>query len=151
MREGSSCGICSRVVVTALPEELVRVAARRMAEHEVGTLVVVTDADHAAGIVTDRDIALRCVAAGLDPDKTSVSKIMTQPLRSIDENVPVEDAIMRMAEAGARRLVVTGEHDQLVGILSLDDVVGVLLEEIAPVGRLLERQGPHGLTSRKLA
>jgi CBS domain-containing protein len=137
--------ICSRVVATALPDEWVRVAANRMAEHDVGTLVVV-DANgsrEAIGIVTDRDIAIRCVAGGLDPDKTPVSAIMTQPLRVIDQNMPIEHAILRMAEAGARRLVVTDKDDQLVGILSLDDIVGLLVEEVAPIGRLLSHQEPH--------
>ena len=137
--------ICSRVVVTALPDEFVRIAARRMAQHDVGTLVVVggNGIREPIGIVTDRDIAVRCVADGLDPDTTPVSKVMTQPVRVIDENMPIEHAILRMAEAAARRLVVTGRKDELVGILSLDDVVGLLVEEMAPIGRLLEQQEPH--------
>jgi len=137
--------ICSRVVVTALPDELVRVAASRMAENDVGTLVVVKSngSEEAIGIVTDRDIAIRCVAGGLDPTCTLVSAIMTTPVRAIDEEMPIEDAILRMAEAGARRLIVTGKRGELVGILSLDDVVGMLTEEVAPIGRLLEAQEPH--------
>jgi CBS domain-containing protein len=137
--------ICSRVIVTASPDELVRVAARRMAENDVGTLVVVNGkASHGTiGILTDRDIAIRCVAGGLDPDATPVSKIMTQPVRAIDENMPIEHAIQRMAEAAARRLVVTGKHDELVGILSLDDVIDLVVGELAPIGRLLEQQQPH--------
>jgi CBS domain-containing protein len=137
--------ICSRVVATALPDEWVRVAANRMAAHEVGTLVVVNakNSHEVVGIVTDRDIAVRCVAAGLNPDQTPVSAIMTEPVRAIDQNMPIEHAILRMAEAGARRLVVTDKNDELVGILSLDDVVGLLAEEMAPIGRLLSRQEPH--------
>jgi len=140
--------ICSRAVVTALPEEFVRVAARRMAEHSVGTVIVVNKGkpDEPVGIVTDRDIVIRCVAGSMDPDTTPVSKIMTQPLRAIDENAPLEDVILRMNDASARRLVVTGKKGQMVGVLSLDDVVGVLIDELQPIGRLLERQEPHGLS-----
>lgn len=137
--------ICSRTVVTVLPEETVRVAARRMAEHSVGTLVVVKKgkAEELIGIITDRDIVIRCVAGGLDLDKTFISQIMTQPLRAVDENTPTEDVILRMAEATARRLVVTGNRGQLIGVLSLDDLVNVLIDEMVPIGRLLERQEPR--------
>lgn len=137
--------ICSRTVATVRPEETVRVAARRMAELDVGTLVV-RDGDGTnapTGIVTDRDIAVRCVGGGYNPDKTPVAKIMTVPVRVIDESVPIEDAMERMAETGARRLVVTGEGKQLVGILSLDDVLELLAQELGPISRLLRQQQPH--------
>ena len=137
--------ICSRMVATAWPSEPVRVAARRMAEQEVGTLVVIEGdgTGEAVGMVTDRDIALRCVAAGLDPDRATVTQIMTKPVKAIDEHTPVEEAIARMAERGTRRLVVTGEGKRLVGILSIDDILGLLIEEAGPIGRLLEKQSPR--------
>ena len=137
--------ICSRMVATAWPDEPVRVAARRMAEQEVGTLVVIESdgTGEAVGMVTDRDIALRCVAAGLDPDRATVTQIMTKPVRAIDEHTPVEEAIARMAEKGTRRLIVTGEGKRLVGILSIDDILGLLIEEAGPIGRLLEKQSPR--------
>lgn len=137
--------ICSRMVATAWPDEPVRVAARRMAEQEVGTLVVIAGdgTGEAVGMVTDRDIALRCVAAGLDPDRATVTQIMTKPVRAIDEHTPVEEAIARMAEKGTRRLIVTGEGKRLVGILSIDDILGLLIEEAGPIGRLLEKQSPR--------
>jgi CBS domain-containing protein len=124
---------------------MIRLAARRMKEHDVGTLVVLEHegAKTVAGIVTDRDIALRCVAAKLDPDTTPVSAIMTKPVRAVDEDMPIDDVITRMAEAAARRLVVTGKDGHLVGILSLDDVLDLLVGEMVPIGRLLERQAPH--------
>lgn len=137
--------ICSRMVATAWPNERVRVAAHRMAEQEVGTLVVVEGGGmgEAVGIVTDRDIALRCVAAGLDPDHATVAQIMTKPVKAIDEDTPIEEAIARMAEKGTRRLIVTGEGKRLVGILSIDDILGLLIEEAGPIGRLLEKQSPR--------
>ena len=141
----SAGSICSRTVVTAWPGESVRVAARRMEEKDVGTLVVLKDerSDEPVGIVTDRDIAIRCVAGKLDPDATPVSKIMTGPVRAIDENMPIEHAVLRMADAAARRLIVTGEDKRLVGILSLDDVLDLLAKEAGAVGRLLEQQQPR--------
>ena len=86
--------ICSRVVVTASPEESVRAGARRLADHQVGSLVIVaTDgATSAIGMVTDRDIVVRCVAGYLDPDITPLAAIMTAPARSVNESTPIEEA-----------------------------------------------------------
>jgi CBS domain-containing protein len=137
--------VCSRVVATASPVETVRVAAKRMAEHAVGTLVVVNPdrSNEAIGVVTDRDIAVRCVATGLDPDRTPVTGVMTSPAQTIDQDTPIETAISCMANAATRRLVVTGERQRLVGILSLDDVVDLLAEEAGSIGRLLRKQRPR--------
>lgn len=136
--------ICSRVIATASPDDSIGAAARRMAEYDVGTLVVVADRHgRGLGIVTDRDIALRCVAQKLDPEETRVSDVMTTPLRSVDEHTEVDEAISHMASVATRRLVVTGQGGRVVGILSLDDVLDLLVEETRGIGRLLERQKPH--------
>lgn len=133
---------CNRVVVTAVPTETVRTGARRMAERDVGTLVVLVDnGTRAAGIVTDRDIALRSVAAGLDPERTPLATIMTHPVRTVDEGIPIEEAVQEMARGATRRLVVTGTRDVIVGILSMDDVLDLLIGEFSSLGRLIERQG----------
>lgn len=137
--------ICSRVVATASPGENIRVAARRMADHDVGTLVVV-GSDHpreAIGVVTDRDITIRCVAGHLDPDETTISEVMTTPVHSVDEHTPVEDAVAGMARAGIRRLVVTGDENRVVGLLSMDDVLEVVVQEAGSISRLLEQQRPR--------
>ena len=137
--------LCTRVVATAAPRELVRAAARRMAVNDVGTLVVVddTDATQAVGILTDRDIAVRCVAGQLDPDVAVVGDVMTQPVETIDQSAPLEEAMTRMATFGRRRLIVTGERGVLVGLLSLDDVLDHLTRELQPVGQLLNKQQPR--------
>ena len=137
--------ICSRVVATATPSEKVRVAARRMAVNDVGTLVVLDalNQNQAIGIVTDRDIAIRCVAGDLDPDSAHVSEVMTQPIATVDEFTSVDVALTRMAANATRRLVVTGEGRRLVGIMSLDDVLEMLARELGPIGALLEQQQPR--------
>jgi CBS domain-containing protein len=128
-----------------MPGETIRTAAQRMADHEVGTLVVLGTSQprRAAGVVTDRDIALRCVAGRLDPGETPVSEIMSTPVHQVDEQTPIDEAITRMAQRGVRRLVVTGDDDVVVGILSLDDVLHQVVEEITPIGRLLAEQKPR--------
>ncbi len=137
--------ISSRVIATAAPTETIRVAARRMAEFDVGTIVVMDPShpERAAGLVTDRDLAVRCVAGGLNPDTTVVSDLMTAPAHAIDEGTPIEEVIQHMASAGTRRLIVTGSGGRAVGILSLDDVLDVLVKEAGAIGRLLDKQQPH--------
>ncbi len=137
--------ICSRVVATASGGESIRRAAARMAEHDVGTLVVV-GTDHprqAIGILTDRDLAVRCIAGRLDPDKTVIAAVMTSPVHCVDEHTPIEDAVAIMARQGTRRLVVTGEENRVVGLLSMDDVLGVVVGEAGSIGQLLEQQKPR--------
>lgn len=137
--------ICVRSVVVAEPDESVRDAARRMRSEEVGTLVVLDSEDRPEGILTDRDVVVRCVAEYEDPDAMPISAAMTGPVRTISEEAPVEDALSRMASGGTRRLVVTDDGERLVGVLALDDVLDLLAEEVETIGRLLGRQGapPH--------
>ncbi|HEU5169424.1 MAG TPA: CBS domain-containing protein [Gemmatimonadales bacterium] len=137
--------ICSRIVATVWPTETVRAAALRMAENDVGSLVVIeADGLHRPiGILTDRDIAVRCVGGRLDPDKTPVSTVMTTRVHTIDEQAAVEDALSQMAAGGTRRLIVTGRGERLVGVLSLDDVLDLLTTETAAIGKLLDKQRPH--------
>ena len=134
--------ICVRSVHVVHPDESVRVAARRMREADVGTLVVVDDERNPIGVVTDRDVALRCVAEEQDPDATPVSAIMTAPVLCVSESTPIEEALRRMAGIAARRLGVTDSEGHLTGILALDDVVELLVEEAETIGRLLQRRHP---------
>ena len=73
---------------------------------------------------------------------------MTREVRTIDEATPIEQALGTMAGAGARRLVVTGEQGRLVGILSVDDIVELLAEEAATLGRLLRKEAPEMVSGR---
>lgn len=139
--------ICSRSVVVVGPGESVREAARRMDQYSVGTLVVEED-EALLGILSDRDIAIRCVARDLDPDTDTVGDVMTSPVRSVEEATPIEDALALMAGAGVRRLPVVDVDDgRVIGILSVDDVLGLLSEEIATIGQLLARYEPDIPTS----
>jgi len=136
--------ICSRIIATASPDESIRAAAGRMAEYDVGTLVVLkeTRGSHAVGVITDRDITIRCVAESRSPDDALVSEIMTKPVVTVSDDTPIEDALGKMADAGTRRLIVTGEGGRLAGILTLDDVLDLLTREAAAIKQLLDKQQP---------
>ncbi|MEZ4588583.1 MAG: CBS domain-containing protein [Gemmatimonadales bacterium] len=136
--------ICTRVVATAVPTETARAAAERMASQGVGTLVVLDPVKHAPkGVLTDRDLVVRCLAPGKDPEAMTVSDVMSTPVVSIDDEAPVEVALEKMARSGIRRLVVTGGDGGLIGLISLDDALELVVEEMSAIGRLLERQAPH--------
>ena len=132
--------ICVRSVQIASPDESVRAVALRMANAGVGTVVVLGEGKRPVGILTDRDVALRCVAEKRDPDSTEVGPAVTAPPTCVHESTPIEDALARMARSHIRRLVVVDDEERLVGILALDDVLELLAEEATTIGRLLGRR-----------
>jgi CBS domain-containing protein len=134
--------ICVRTVHVAASDESVAAAARRMREADVGALIVVDASRRPLAALTDRDVVLRCVAEGRDPDRTPISAVMTTPIHSVREETPIETALERMAGSASRRLAVVDRDDHLVGILALDDVVDLLVEEATSIGRILEHRHP---------
>ena len=137
--------LCSRILASASPDESVLTAARRMTEYDVGTLIVLKEerGTRAVGILTDRDIVVRCVAEQLDPHQTSVSNVMTTPVFTVRDETPIHEALAKMAAAGTRRLVVTAEGDRVAGILTLDDILGDMAWETTAIGKLLQKQQPQ--------
>ena len=136
--------LCTRVLATAAPDESIRKAARRMAEFDVGALVVLKEdrATRAIGVLTDRDIVLRCVAEQLDLDETTVEQIMTTPVFTVRDQTPLNDAIAKMAACGTRRLVVIAEGERVAGILTLDDILEHMAQQAGAIGKLLQKQQP---------
>lgn len=136
--------ICIREVHVAEPDEPLFDAVRRMRDVDVGTLVVIGPQRRPVGMLTDRDVALRCVAEGRDPKHTAVSEVMSVPVVAVGEATSIEDALARMAGGPMRRLVVVDEEDRLVGLVALDDLLELLVEEVESIGRLLRRSGAAG-------
>lgn len=95
-------------------------AAKLMAEADIGAVVVVDD-DKVAGIVTDRDIVVRVVAAGENPSKTDVSDAASGGADTIEADASIDDAVKLMREKDIRRLPVV-EDEKPVGIVSLGDI-----------------------------
>ena len=135
--------ICLRDVDLADGGESALEAAHRMRERRVGTLVVLNQEEQPVGLVTDRDLALRVLAEGRDPRATTVGAVMTANPKTIVEDAPIESALALMKGGGFRRVLVVDRAGKLVGIVSLDDVLALLAEEFALIGRLLERATPH--------
>ena len=113
--------VMSKQVVSVGPEESLEVAARLLSRYNVGALPVCTADKQLQGMLTDRDIVLRCVAAGQQPDRMSVRQAMTGRVISARSEDQAEVASALMAREQVRRLPVL-ENGRLVGILSLGDL-----------------------------
>ena len=134
--------ICTRTVCFASPDEWIVDAARRMRDRDVGSLVVVDTQKLPIGMLTDRDIVVRCMAEGRDPETTPVADVMSTIVSSVSEDTPIETALATMGSVGVRRMVVTDEEGRLAGLLALDDALELLVEEVESIGRLLRAQAP---------
>ena len=108
-------------VATVDPQDTAQSAAQLLAQHNVGALPVCGSDGGLRGVVTDRDIVLRCVAAQEDPAKTPVHKIMTRNCAVVSPAADVREAARLMAAHQVRRLPVV-EGDKVVGIVSLGDL-----------------------------
>jgi CBS domain-containing protein len=105
------------------PDRTIRDAAKMMAEIDAG-VIPVGENDRLVGMITDRDIAIRAVGAGLPPD-TPVSKVMTREVRYCYEEDDLEEVSENMAGLKVRRLPVLNREKRLVGIVSLGDIAVV--------------------------
>jgi signal-transduction protein with cAMP-binding, CBS, and nucleotidyltransferase domain len=116
-----------------------------MHQRAVGTLVVVNDTAQPIGILTDRDLVSRVLAKDRLATEMSVSEVMTPAPRTVSEQTPIESALSLMRSGRFRRIPVVGKDKQLVGLVSLDDILMLLAEEFGQIGRLLERETPRGV------
>lgn len=106
---------------TVAPSTPVAEVARLMKREDVGS-VPVCESDRLIGTVTDRDIALRVVAEGKDPQSTKVSDVASTDLVTIDPQQSLDEALRLMAQHQVRRLPVVEEDGRLVGIVAQADV-----------------------------
>ena len=105
---------------TAEPDTTLEEIATLMKQEDVGVIPVMED-NRVTGIVTDRDIVVRCIAAGKDPTECTAEDIMSEGVNTIAPDADVDEAADLMAEEQVRRLAVV-ENGRLVGMLSLGDI-----------------------------
>lgn len=125
--------VMTRDVKVASPDQTIREAASIMAQSDIGSLPV-GENDRLIGMLTDRDIALRAVAEGRDPE-TPVRAVMTGAIRYCFDDEDVSDVAKNMADLGVRRLPVVDRDKRLVGIVSLANIA--LCEDGASTETLL--------------
>ena len=117
--------------------ETVATAAAALADRGVGALIV-TDHDRPVGIVTDRDLVTRAVAKGL-PTDARVDSCMTTNLIALDADAEFDDLVHTFGHHAVRRVAVV-DHDRVVGVVSLDDVLVHLASGLGDVTKVLAAQ-----------
>lgn len=135
--------ISTREVVCANAATSVAAAAKLMRQYHIGDVVVVgQNGAHRVplGIVTDRDIVLSVVALELDPNAITVGDVMGSELATAVETEDVLDAVQRMRSKGVRRMPIVDENGALAGIVSIDDLIELLAEEMTELTKLISRQ-----------
>jgi CBS domain-containing protein len=135
-RSVSALNLATAGVVTTRPETSLADCARLMRAEHVGSLILV-DEDGAnrrpVGIVTDRDIVVEAVAVGLDTATLTAGDVMARPLATIGQDEDLMVALARMRENGVRRLPVVDAAGHLAGILTIDNLLEALSEQLQSV------------------
>lgn len=134
--------ICSRTVTVVNRDESVLTAARLMRDHHVGNVVVVdpvAGGNRPVGILTDRDIVLELIAKEVDLNGVTVGDAMSEELFTLREHQDLLQAVDEMRNQGVRRAPVVNDQGLLVGILSVDDLLGVVAEQIKDIACLVSK------------
>lgn len=144
--------ICNREVVIVQADKPALEAARLMRQYHAGDVVVVEERGGLrvpVGIVTDRDLVVEIMAPGLDPAVITVGDIMASELATVMENIGVFEAIQYMRTKGVRRLPVVDDKGGLIGILTLDDLLELLADELIALVRLVKREQKREMMGRR--
>ena len=123
--------IMTKDLVYSLPSDMVSDVAQLMKDEDIGPVLIVDDSNDGkrlVGIVTDRDLALKVVGEGRDPNNTRVEDVMTDSLVTCRADDDVENAMQAMAQNQLRRIPVVDDNGQLVGIISQADLATRLNE-----------------------
>ncbi|MBI3481127.1 MAG: CBS domain-containing protein [Nitrosomonadales bacterium] len=134
--------ICNREVIVVQRSNTIFEAAQLMRQHHVGDVVVVDDRGGArvpVGIVTDRDLVVEIMAPAIDQMLITVGDIMAPDLVTVKENAGLSETIEYMRAKGVRRVPVVNVSGGLVGILTLDDLLELLAEELLALAKLVRQ------------
>jgi CBS domain-containing protein len=144
--------ICTRSVTIAFRRTALNGAARLMRENHVGSLVVVDEVAGlriVVGILTDRDIVTAVVASDLDPSMLLVEDVMTTDLVTAREEDSLIDLMHTMRRKGVRRIPVVGGQGELLGVVTLDDVLDILAQELGLLVAAIDSEGQRERRIRK--
>jgi CBS domain-containing protein len=116
--------VMTRNPVNARPEDTVASVARLMKENDIGPVPIVenNNSKRLVGIVTDRDLAIKVVAAGRDPQKTQVKEVMTTNVITCRDDDDIEMALDAMSTQQLRRIPVVDKGNMLMGIIAQADI-----------------------------
>lgn len=134
---------CTKEVAVAAGDTGIAEAARRMRADHVGDLVVVSESEgqrRPVAIVTDRDLVIEVMAAGIDPETVTLGDLPSRELAVAAGDDDLMDTLQRMRELGVRRMPVVDANGLLTGILAVDDVLPVISELTSNLVGLLARE-----------
>lgn len=139
--------ICQRNLDLIRADDSVATAADRMRQRTVGSLIVVDDAKHPLGIITDRDLVIRALADAKDPDATPVSEVMTPDVVVATGDTSINSALRLMRDGPFRRLPIVNHEGVLIGLVTVDDVLIRIGREFGEIGSLIELETPAAAVS----
>lgn len=122
--------IVNRELVTVEPDAKVVEVAKQMADQDVGSVLVLSNGKP-RGILTDRDIVVRCLAKNIDVSDCTIENIMTESLETCNEEDGIFECIEKMRSAKVRRMPVVNQQGKVIGIISFGDLLAVLSKEFA--------------------
>lgn len=134
---------CNREVVIVDKSESLEEAIKLMRNHHVGDVIVVDDQEQSripVGIVTDRDIIVKLLAKEVSLNAVNITDVMSDELVTVNEQVKLIDAIKLMRQEGVRRVPVVNAQGGLVGILTVDDLVELIAEQLNDIVDLLSKE-----------
>ncbi|WP_254546557.1 CBS domain-containing protein [Halomarina pelagica] len=132
--------LATQDVVTAGTDATVMDLAKTMESEGTGD-VVITEDDRPVGVVTDRDVAL-AIGRGEEPDSCTAGDLIGDEVFTIDADAEGYDAIKQFGESRVRRAPLVDDEGKLTGIVTLDDVVATIGEELTFVANVIEAQSP---------
>ncbi len=131
---------CNREVVIVDRATTILEAAKLMRSEHVGDLVVTDERNGRqvpVGILTDRDMVVELLAEEIELDKVSVGDAMSYELLSVNEQDGLQETIVKMSDRGVRRLPVVDDAGTLVGIVTVDDLIELIAEQLTDLVRLV--------------
>ncbi len=138
--------ICNRTVVIAKKDLDITEVAKLMRTHHVGSVVVVdetVDGVRPIGIITDRDLVIEVLAQEVPLEAVSLADIMTPDPIIAREDDTIWDTLRRMRDKGVRRSPVVNTRGLLVGLVSVDDMLDLLAEELTDLVKLINQEQKH--------
>jgi len=131
--------VMTKDVRVVRPDTSVKEVVAVMNKFDIGSVVVV-QGERPVGIITERDVLKRIVEPCLAPETLTARQVMTSPVVTIDENASVNEAARLMVKKRVKRLLVTRNNDQLVGIITFTDIVAKVPEMLSMLEELVR---PH--------
>ncbi len=144
--------ICNREVVVVQRNDTALEAAKLMRQHHVGDVLVVEDHNGIripVGIVTDRDLIMEIMAPELDGSVITAGDIMSQELVTVKGSTGIFEATQYIRQKAVRRLPIVNESGGLIGILTLDDLLELLSEELLEIAKLVRNEQQKETRSRR--